>query len=44
MHIILATQKVEIRKIMAQGHPRQFARPYFKNTQHKKRLVEWLKW
>jgi hypothetical protein len=31
---------LEIGKIMVQGHPRQKARPYLKNTQHKKGLAE----
>jgi hypothetical protein len=36
---ILATQEVEIRRIMVQGKPRQKTRPYFQNTQQKKSVV-----
>jgi hypothetical protein len=39
--VILAIQEAEIRRIMVQSQ--QFARPYLKNTQHKKALAEWLK-
>jgi hypothetical protein len=38
--VIPATQDAEIRKISVQGQPRQKARPYLKNTQHKKGLAQ----
>jgi hypothetical protein len=44
MPVILATQKAETRRMEAQSLGKPFWRPYFKNAQHKKGLVEWLKW
>jgi hypothetical protein len=44
MPIILATQEAEIKRIMVRSqHGKQFERPYFEKTHHKKELVEWLK-
>jgi hypothetical protein len=44
MPVFLATLEAEIKRIMVFSQPRQKARPYLKNAQHKKRLLEWLKW
>jgi hypothetical protein len=44
MPVILGIQEADIRRIMVQGQHMQKARPYLKNTQHKKGLVEWLNW
>jgi hypothetical protein len=42
--VILAIWEAEIRRIEVQSQPGQIvSRPYFKSTQHKKGLVEWLK-
>jgi hypothetical protein len=45
MPVILAIQGAEIRKITVQSQPggKQFTRPYFEKTHHKKGLEEWLK-
>jgi hypothetical protein len=42
MPVILATQETKIRKIQVLGQPqkKKKMRPYLKNTQHKKGLVE----
>jgi hypothetical protein len=43
--VILATQEAEIKRIAVQGQPRQiFLKTLLGNTQHKKGLMEWLKW
>jgi hypothetical protein len=43
--VILATQEAEIRRIMVQSQlGKKFKRPYLEKTQHKKGLMEWLKW
>jgi hypothetical protein len=41
---ILATPEVKSRRIAVEGQSGQTVRPYLANTQHKKRVVEWLKW
>jgi hypothetical protein len=44
--VILATQKAEIiSRIVVRDQSEQIVlRPYLENTQHKKRLAEWLTW
>jgi hypothetical protein len=44
--VILATPEAEMGRISVHSQPwaNTFLRPYLKNTQHKKGLVEWLKW
>jgi hypothetical protein len=43
--VILATQETEIRGLRFKVSPGKYiVRPHLKNTQHKKGLVEWLKW
>jgi hypothetical protein len=42
MPVILVTEEAEIRRIMVQET--NSSRDSIENTQHKKGLVEWLKW
>jgi hypothetical protein len=47
MPVILGTQEAEMRRMVVRSQQGQtvqeFRRHYFKNTQHKNGLVEWLK-
>jgi hypothetical protein len=42
MPVFLATQEAEIRIVVQASPGKQFARPYFENTQHKN-SCQWLK-
>jgi hypothetical protein len=43
--VILATQEARLGGSWFKASPgKQFMRLYLENTQHKKELVEWLKW
>jgi hypothetical protein len=45
MSVILATGEAELRRIPVRGHlGKEFRRPCLEKTEHKKGLVEWLKW
>jgi hypothetical protein len=44
LSVILATQEAEIRRTAVEGQlDTEFVRPYLKNIQHKKGLVEWFR-
>jgi hypothetical protein len=45
MPVIMATREAEIgRSDSKPALDKQFLRLYLENTQHKKRLMKWLKW
>jgi hypothetical protein len=45
MPVIISIWKAKIKGSSYEPCPgKQFERPYLENTQHKKGLVEWLKW